>query len=88
MGYDLAWQKSSYSNPSGNCVEIVVVYPFSKLKLDYPAWTIGRGSQEAASGPGGAWVWARRGDAYLTGLTTAELRHKLMRAEEGFARGA
>jgi Domain of unknown function (DUF397) len=42
------WRKSSYSNPSGNCVEIAVVTArpgdgLDDLRAAFPGWTFWRG---------------------------------------------
>jgi hypothetical protein len=44
------WRKSSYSNPSGNCVEIAVVTAapgdgLDHLRAAFPGWTFWHGKQ-------------------------------------------
>ena len=48
-----------------------------QLRAEHPAWTIGYGGQEVASGPPVIWLVAQREQHRLTALTPIGLRTKL-----------
>jgi hypothetical protein len=60
------WRKSSYSNPSGDCVEVQVVAAvpgdgLDGLRAAYPGWTFWRGRHT-----GDCWAMPPRGRELLS----------------------
>jgi Domain of unknown function (DUF397) len=67
------WRKASYSNPSGNCVEVQVVSAapgdgLDGLRAAHPGWTFWRGEHTRSY-----WAMPPAGGNLLSATTTAEL---------------
>jgi hypothetical protein len=67
------WRKSSYSNPSGNCVEIAVLTAepgdgLDGLRAQFPGWTFWRGTHT-----GECWAMPPRGGNLISAASPAAL---------------
>jgi hypothetical protein len=70
------WRKSSYSNPSGNCVEVQVLTAgpgdgLGGLRAAFPGWTFWRGQHT-----GSYWAMPPRGGELLSADTTDGLAER------------
>jgi Domain of unknown function (DUF397) len=77
------WRKSSYSNPSGNCVEVQVVTAspgdgLDGLRAAHPGWTFWRGEHTRSY-----WAMPPAGGELLSAGTVEELAAAVAGHEDG-----
>jgi hypothetical protein len=77
------WRKASYSNPSGNCVEVAVLTAepgdgLDDLRAAHPGWTFWRGEHT-----GSYWAMPPRGDHLLTADSAADLAAQVAKEDTG-----
>jgi hypothetical protein len=75
------WRKSSYSNPSGNCVEVQVMSAapgdgLDGLRAAHPGWTFWRGQHTLSY-----WAMPPAGGNLLSAESVADLARQVEDAE-------